>query len=531
MTPELIYTLIGSFFIFFTGIITYSHQRRSASSLLFFLISWVTVFWAAANYASTNLTFSHPEVIIRLVLFFAAPHSLLLLLFVLNFPYEKLIVPKKWLYWILGLMALAMAAAASPYVFTSAEVIDGRVVPTPGFLMPFYALIIMSSLLLSFTIMIRKYFKADSLLKVQWRFMILGVFSSYFFLIFTNFILVTFFKNTFFVNFAPLFMLPYFFGTAYAIVRHRLLNVKTITTEVMVFLIIGVSLFEIFISDNFTELILRIAGFLVLFIFSTFLIQNVLREVEERERYEMVTKELANANDELEKANRLKSEFVSFASHQLKSPLAVIKGYADLIADGSYGVAPQGVYDTAVKIKNAANRLVVLLDDFLNIKRIEEGTLEYTFEERNLVEFVKNIVSDYGPIAKEKGLDLQFASTAQELKAKIDTSKMRQVIQNLLDNSVKYTDRGYINVSVGRDGDHILIIITDTGRGISPEFIPKLFERFHREMATGKRQVEGSGLGLFIAKQIVSGHHGDVRAESPGEGKGSTFYIRLPLSV
>lgn len=108
---------------------------------------------------------------------------------------------------------------------------------------------------------------------------------------------------------------------------------------------------------------------------------------------------------------------------------------------------------------------------------------------------------------------------------------MRQVVQNILDNAVKYTDSGWINITVSPDGGNALIIFANSGRGIASEFLPLLFTQLHRDETTAK-SIEGTGLGLYIARQIVDAHKGNIRAESPGEGerKGSTFYISLPLA-
>jgi signal transduction histidine kinase len=259
--------------------------------------------------------------------------------------------------------------------------------------------------------------------------------------------------------------------------------------------------------------------------FGYLLVKSVKREVEQRERLEVLTKELATANDKLKDLDKLKSQFLSFASHDLKSPIALIKQFATLIYDGTYAEAAK-VKETAFKIKMTADRAVTLVENFLDIRKIEEGKMEYVFEEKNIVEFVKGITSDFELLAKQKGLSVSFQTSSPEIKVKIDTSKMRQVIQNFLDNSLKYIEAGWIKVTITEEQSTVTIAISDSGIGMDKEILPTLFEQFRRDPSVAKK-IQGTGLGLYISKEIVQAHGGEVWAESEGRGKGSTFSVRL----
>ena len=319
----------------------------------------------------------------------------------------------------------------------------------------------------------------------------------------------------------------------YLMVRFKAFNIKLIATEALVWalwIMIGAILFVA--QTDATRIVTALTEILAI-IFGIMLIKSVRREVEQREKLEQLTNELGVANDQLKDLNELKSQFVSFASHDLKSPINIIKQFATLIADGTYK-EPAKVAETVLKIKSTADRATQMVDDFLDIRKIEEGKMDYNFEVKDIVSFVKGIAEDYAPVAKaQKNIDISFITTTPSINVKLDTTRFRQVIQNYLNNSVKYTEAGekdgkpnWIKVMITDEQSTVLISIKDSGMGLSAELIPTLFEQFHRDKNTAKK-IQGTGLGLYISKQIVHGHAGETWAESAGQGKGSTFFVRL----
>jgi signal transduction histidine kinase len=241
------------------------------------------------------------------------------------------------------------------------------------------------------------------------------------------------------------------------------------------------------------------------------------------------TMHLETANLRLGQLDKLKSEFLSFASHQIKAPMSVVKGYATLIIDGSYGAVSEPVRDVAVKIKDSADRMVALVNSFLDLRRLEEGRIQYVWADLDLGPLVATIVADMQQLAARKGLTLSFQQPTRQWTVNADAQVFRQVLQNLVDNAIKYTDRGTVAVSIdaGTDGT-VCVRVTDTGRGISAELLPKLFGQFSRDPSVA-REIAGTGLGLYIARQIVQAHRGTLWATSEGIGHGSTFHVQLPL--
>ena len=527
MSPDLAHTLVASFSIFFMGILVYFHDRLSATNRLFFLMSLATVFWSLSNYFSINADSGSLLFWIRMVLFFAAPHATLFLLFIYNFPNQNLVIKRHFLWPMVVVIGLTMTATVSPFVFSDINIIQGQAIPVVGPLMPLFALVVLGSLVFGLILIINKYREAKDIERTQWKYMLIGVSSSYILLIITNFLFVVIFGSNYFTKFGPLFILPAVFGMGYAILRHKLLNVKAIASEILTFAILSISLFEVLTANGFWQLLTRIGSFSLFFVFGIFLIRSVLSEVEQREKLEILTKQLSEANDKLKELDHLKSEFLSFASHQIKAPLAAIKGFATLIYDGTYGQVPDKVSETAHKIKDSVDRMVQLVTDFLNLRKIEEGKVEYKFEKADVIKIIKETAEELKLLAQNKKLEFSYESTAEEALINIDVQRIRQVFQNLIENSVKYTDNGFVKVKVEvRDVD-LVFSVSDSGHGISKELLPHLFEEFRRD---GKeKQIEGTGLGLFIAKSIVESHHGKIWAESEGSGHGSIFFVELPL--
>jgi signal transduction histidine kinase len=325
---------------------------------------------------------------------------------------------------------------------------------------------------------------------------------------------------------------------AYIIVKFKTFNIKVIATEALIWalwILIGSILFvaqtpATKVVTAITEVIAVVFGFILL--------NSVRREVEQREKLEVLSNELKSANDRLEILDQQKTQFVSFASHDLKSPINIIKQFASLIADGTYK-EPAKVAETVLKIKSTADRATQMVDDFLDIRKIEEGKMDYNFEKKDIVSFVKGICEDYAPVAKaQKNIVISFIpatskSPAGSIMINMDSTRLRQVFQNYLNNSVKYSNannpgenKSWIKVMVTEEQSTVLITIKDSGMGINPEILPTLFEQFHRDKKTVKK-IQGTGLGLYISKQIVHGHGGETWAESEGVDKGSIFYVRL----
>lgn len=317
----------------------------------------------------------------------------------------------------------------------------------------------------------------------------------------------------------------------YSVLKYKLFNAKTIATEILVFFLAIILLIQAIISQSLSEKLLRGGLFVVVSIVGYLLIKSVYREVEQREKIESLATNLEKANSRLQDLDKQKSEFVSFATHQLRAPLTAMKGYASLLIDGDMGKLPAEAKLGVGRIYESSSTLANIVDDYLNISRIELGTMKYTFETISLKDMVENVIAELKPNIEKSKLAFTFKAEDDKTGYNIhaDKDKLKQVIANLIDNSVKYTPSGSVKVTLSRDvaGRKIVFKLQDTGIGIDPQVLPLLFQKFTRANNANKVNIKGTGLGLFVAKEIVTAHKGVIRVESPGEGKGSTFIVEL----
>ncbi|MEI8249068.1 MAG: HAMP domain-containing sensor histidine kinase [Candidatus Taylorbacteria bacterium] len=290
---------------------------------------------------------------------------------------------------------------------------------------------------------------------------------------------------------------------------------------------------RLLLADTIKDQIIDGVLLALLILFGGFLIQSVIKEVKQREKIEKLASDLETANIHLTELDRQKSEFVSFATHQLRAPLTAMKGYASLILEGDMGPISEEVKQAVSRIFDSSKTLANIVDDYLNLTRIELGTMKYAFDTVDLKAMVDDVIGELGPNLKRQGLDFSF--TTEDLadqwdwRVTADRDKLKQVIANIIDNAIKYTPQGFVHVSLSYDKPRHKFIfkVEDNGIGIAPETLPLLFNKFSRAGNANKANIKGTGLGLFVAKQIIDSHHGIITAASPGEGKGATFTVEL----
>lgn len=333
-----------------------------------------------------------------------------------------------------------------------------------------------------------------------------------------------------------LFGMPIFAALiAYSIVKFKTFNVKVITAQILVTALGLLILSLLFLQSIKNVRILTVITFGLVCALGYFLVRSVRQEVQQRERIENLAKELEAANARLKELDKLKTEFVSIASHQLRSPLAAIKGYASMLLEGSFGRLSVGAHEAVGRIFSSSALMARSIEDFLNVSRIELGRMKYDLSQFDICKLVETVIEEQAPIADDKKLKLKFFKDKSVNTCDIfaDIGKIKQVVTNFVDNAIKYTPRGTVTVTFSRDVKKGVarIGVTDTGIGMSPETIKKLFSKFARADNANKVNVIGTGLGLFVAKQLVEAHGGRVWAESPGDGKGSTFFFELPLQA
>jgi PAS domain S-box-containing protein len=253
------------------------------------------------------------------------------------------------------------------------------------------------------------------------------------------------------------------------------------------------------------------------------------RKQAQRELEKLVVAE-QRLRAEAERANRAKDEFLAIVSHELRSPLNALRGWSHLMAT-SRPLEPQLIARAAKAIKRNVDHQTRLIDDLLDTSRIVSGKLTIERRAVNLVEIVLTALDAARPGAAAKEIDLRFTPDDANIAVVGDSGRLQQLASNLLSNAVKFTpERGSISVLLLKNADRVQLQVKDNGIGIAPEFLPHVFDRFTQADTSAARRAGGLGIGLALVRHIALLHGGQVRADSAGVGRGSTFTVELPAA-
>ena len=241
------------------------------------------------------------------------------------------------------------------------------------------------------------------------------------------------------------------------------------------------------------------------------------------------TKKLKAANKKLKELDVLKTEFLSIASHELRTPLAVIKGYISTIQNGMLGKVPKKQESAIRTIADSAERLIFLVNHLLDVTRIESGRLSVTMVDVELTSVLKDVWKFVEPLAKEKKLQMRAHIPESTILVKADVDRIREIFVNVLDNAIKYTSEGSVDLFFQSDARYVTVQVRDTGFGLSAQDKERLFQKFAQGSAS-KHVKTTTGLGLYVVKKLLEAMGGSITAESPGIGRGSTFTIKMVCS-
>ncbi|MBN2453796.1 MAG: HAMP domain-containing protein [Candidatus Omnitrophica bacterium] len=245
---------------------------------------------------------------------------------------------------------------------------------------------------------------------------------------------------------------------------------------------------------------------------------HIIKNITERKRSE----------EALMEAWALKSRFTSMVSHELRTPLTAIKEGISIVEDGTAGELNDEQKEFLEMSKRNVDRLARLINDVLDYQKLESGKTEFKFEENDMNEVIKEAGKSMALVANGKGLEMIVYLDEELPKARFDRDKMTQVLTNLINNAIKFTDKGQISITCAKSGNTIRVTVEDTGPGIRKEDLPKLFHPFEQLEIGGSRKTGSTGLGLAICKEIVGKHNGKIWVESE-PGKGSKFNFVIPI--
>ncbi len=265
-------------------------------------------------------------------------------------------------------------------------------------------------------------------------------------------------------------------------------------------------------------------------------IQNAvsLHEVTElnatlQQRIDVATKELRSSNAQLKHLDEVKDEFMSMASHQLRTPLTSIKGYLSMVIEGDAGKISPQQHKLLLEAYNSSERMVRLIADFLNVSRLQTGKFIVDKAPIDMKDVVRGEVNDLGLIAESHGMKLRLNVGKHPMPIFADEGKIRQVVMNFIDNAIYYSHpKSTIVINLERVKDDVAMTVVDTGIGVPEEEQAKLFTKFFRAGNARKARPDGTGVGLYLARRVITAHGGTILFSSK-EGKGSTFGFRLPI--
>src|SRR3989338_5402719 len=311
--------------------------------------------------------------------------------------------------------------------------------------------------------------------------------------------------------------------------KHHDINIRVVAAEFFTILLLLVLLVLTIISKTRADAIAYALILASIIILGSFSIHSIIRESIMRREVKKITLDLEIMKRDLQRLDAAKSDFISIASHQLRTPLSTIKGYISMIQEGTFGQLPTKLQDPLYKVYVSNERLITLVSDLLDLSRMERGKMRYDFIPIRLGDIAEGVVNDFKIVAKSKNMSFDFKRITTNDLVWGDPDKLRQVILNLVDNAFKYTPSGSVTVSLVGGDKNVQISVADTGLGLDAEELRALFQKFSRGRDQGRSHTEGRGLGLYVARLIAEAHRGALTVSSSGKWKGSTFSFTLPV--
>lgn len=277
--------------------------------------------------------------------------------------------------------------------------------------------------------------------------------------------------------------------------------------------------------------------------YSKELIDKLLIKYEELEKtnqeLENTLKIIQEVNQKLILLNKMEENFVAISSHELRTPVVVVKGFIDLIADGAFGELNPKLFEIVKVLQININRLIKTIEDITNYANLKDGTSSTTLTEVDIVKFLESIFDEYAVKFAERKISYNFESYVKNPMVYLEATLFSQAINNLISNAIKYTaDLGSVTLGVVEEATQYKIYVRDTGIGIESQFLERIFDKFftiqdssHYFSGEYEFMAGGKGLGLSIVKNIARIHQGNTWAESEGKNKGSTFYFTIPKDL
>lgn len=525
-----ILSIITAVMVFFLGLIVFFTNPKNNAYRFFLALTSSAILWII--FAILFYRFEEASQILfagRSAFAFGAFAALFMYGFTFYFPMKVResinLTPQ------LSIAAILMFVFSyTPYVIKEVRISAENVQTTVfNFGLPLFVLFFLLTIGVSLYNLFSKKKYLSELQKLQTRFILIALAISSALAVLVSAVIPFIFPESQVNRLGPIMVSFFVMLSSYAILKYKLFDIKLIAAELLSFVISSIFFLRLFFSTG-SVWVLNFVLFLFVLFSSIALVRGVMKDIADREHIEQLSNDLMVANEQLRQMDRQKSDFVSIASHQLRTPLTAIKGYASLLLENSFGEIPDQVRGAIGKIFESSQRMVMIVENFLTVSRIERGKMFYKFEVLDLQKITKDMVNDMRPVASGYGLEIRFREDGdRDYPVRADLMKLKQIVHNLLDESVRHTQKGFIDVSISfsQHADHILLTISDTGEGATPIKLKQMFERYEPDVSEGEIRKE-TGVELYIAREIVKAHRGKLWAESEGLGRGLTFFVELP---
>ncbi|MBA3789070.1 hypothetical protein H0X32_01590 [Patescibacteria group bacterium] len=508
------------------GCSIYFSEPKSATARAYLFFTIASICWSVANFASIRAGTGFSIIwFIRIVLFFAIWHAFSFLLLAYQFPSRKAVMPHLLfiilLVWTSGISLLTL----TPFIYQSITQVLPTVETKTGPGIALFGITVIIYVSIGLWKLVRTFFKSMGLDRKRMEPVLAGVILTFVFLITFDFIFPAFLNIPTLVSLGGLFLLPFIVGTAYSILHYRLFNIQVAVFGLLTFFLATATFFDILFSNNLLLILYRVGELALVLLSGVWLLRTMVREVEQREKIEKLA-------EELEQTNERQEGLIHFISHEVKGFLARYMGAFSGFVDGDYGVLPEPAKQLVTQLLPQSRKDSRMVMDLLQASNLKKGLVSFQMAPFDCRVVVSEIVEKLKPSAEAKGLALHFpsAESTESFMLVGDKEKLEDhVFQNLIENSINYTPSGSIAVSLTKTVDKIIFSVTDTGIGITSEDKARLFTEGGQGKESSKINVHSTGYGLYIAKSTVEAHHGTIRAESEGAGKGSSFIAEIPL--
>ncbi len=403
--------------------------------------------------------------------------------------------------------------------------------PMPGPLYSFVVVCIYGPIVLySFFLIIKNYRNSADVKQTQLFFLLMGSILGWTGGL-TNFLL---WYNIPIPPYGNFFVAVYTLFIGYAILKNRLFQTKVIAAEIFTFSIWVFLVFKTSLSADYAEFVVNALALGGTIVVGFLLIHSVMAEIKYREKITKAYEVEKRARRDIAKLDKTKSQFIMITQHNLRAPLGTMRLYVSSILEGVYGQVPNTLLKPIEAIKISTIKLISIADEFLAISQLQTGKeIALLKSEVEITPVIEEIIEEGRFEINERGLKIKFTSDSECNKIKItaDRRLLKSALRNFVDNAIKYTKKGDININLKKEGEKIKIIVKDKGIGITKKELKNLFTRlFERGERAKKMDAGGKGIGLYLSKQIIEIHKGRVSAVSDGENLGSTFTIELPIS-